>query len=107
MININKKYTTRDGREVRIYATDGVGLYPIHGAFLNFNGSTDDKSWSFGTWTNNGLYDIAVPYPDSLDLVEVWPSKDKEPTWCWDREEVERNPRFWDIENNCIIIIER
>lgn len=34
MIDKNKKYRTRDGKEVRIYCTDGRGLYPIHGAIL-------------------------------------------------------------------------
>ena len=29
-IDINKKSRTRDGREVRIYATDAGGKYPVH-----------------------------------------------------------------------------
>lgn len=33
-IDIEKSYRTRDGHEVRIYATDGNGRYPIHGAYL-------------------------------------------------------------------------
>jgi hypothetical protein len=32
MISMDKQYRTRDGREVRIYAVDGGGKYPIHGA---------------------------------------------------------------------------
>ena len=32
MIDKNKQYRTRDGREVRIYATDGYGHYPVHDA---------------------------------------------------------------------------
>ena len=32
MIDINKKYRTRNGREVRIYATDGWSASPVHGA---------------------------------------------------------------------------
>ena len=35
MIDMKKKYRTKDGREVRIYATDGVGHYPVHGAVNN------------------------------------------------------------------------
>jgi hypothetical protein len=86
MIDIHKKYTTKDDKEVRIYATDGIGLYPIHGAVLNYAGSTNDQGWSVGTWTNDGLYDIAAPN-SSLNLVEVWVPKDKEPVWCWDSDE--------------------
>lgn len=32
MIATGKHYTTRDGRTVRIYATDAGGNYPVHGA---------------------------------------------------------------------------
>lgn len=32
-----KEYKTRDGRKVRIYATDAGGEYPIHGAVLDCN----------------------------------------------------------------------
>jgi len=39
---------TRDGREVRIYATDGKGKYPIHGAILT------DGGWEDQTWTHDG-----------------------------------------------------
>ena len=39
MIDKSKTYRTRDGREVRIYATDGVGDQAIHGAVLT-DGST-------------------------------------------------------------------
>ena len=100
MIDIHKKYTTKDDKEVRIYATDGIGLYPIHGAVLNYAGSTNDQGWSVGTWTNDGLYDIAAPN-SSLNLVEVWVPKDKEPVWCWDkRDTAGRVLRFWDAKNN-------
>jgi predicted DNA-binding protein with PD1-like motif len=43
-IDINKKYRTRDGHEVRIYATDGMGLYPVHGAISVSQEHRD--SWS-------------------------------------------------------------
>jgi hypothetical protein len=36
MIDINKKYRTRDGREVRIYATDGDGDPLTHGAIKDY-----------------------------------------------------------------------
>lgn len=39
---------TRDGRTVRIYATDGQGPYAIHGAVLNTEG------WTALKWTLDG-----------------------------------------------------
>jgi hypothetical protein len=48
MINKDKQYKTRDGREVRIYATDGTGVFPVHGAIKHGDG------WSSFTWANNG-----------------------------------------------------
>ena len=42
-------HTTRDGRKVRIYATDGSGVYPIHGAI-----KTEGGWWAY-QWDINGL----------------------------------------------------
>lgn len=48
MIDKNKKYTTRDGHPVRIYATDGCSDYPVHGAiFVN-------ERWVPWCWTSDG-----------------------------------------------------
>ena len=64
MIDKNKQYRTRDGREVRIYATDGRGEWPVHGAVGNEDGWhpvawRDDGRWSFGH--------------SGVDLIEVRP----------------------------------
>jgi len=48
MIDKDKQYKTRDGREVRIYATDAGGLYPVHGAIKR------DDGWSMDSWTSQG-----------------------------------------------------
>lgn len=48
MISKDKTYRTRDGREVRIYATDGGGDYPVHGAILGHDG------WQHFMWRGNG-----------------------------------------------------
>ena len=64
MIDINKKYRTRDGREVRIYATDSGGIYPIHGAIKTEHG------WSVACWDDDGNYYGTTP---NLKLVEVKP----------------------------------
>lgn len=55
---------TKAGHAVRIYCTDGAGLYSIHGAYLNAN---DD--WVCCTWKIDGShvgpeyspYDLARP----------------------------------------------
>ena len=62
MIDKNKQYRTRDGREVRIYATDGGGHKPIHGAIR------EDENWVAYTW----LYD-GVAALDCNSLIEVKP----------------------------------
>ena len=67
MIDINKKYVTRDGREVRIYATDG-GLENCitHGAAKNKSGYWESASWYTA---HGGYYDDGVPH--QYDLIEV------------------------------------
>jgi hypothetical protein len=71
-IDISRVKRTRGGAEVRIYATDGEGLYPIHGAF--FNGDW----WVMQTWTSDGVvrcgpesdYDL-VEEPRTMEL-DLW-----------------------------------
>ena len=69
MIDINKKYSTRDGREVRIYATDGGDLFEgqtIHGAILN------GSNWVFAIWSfETGKNYANVTILSHMDLVEV------------------------------------
>ena len=66
MIDKNKTYRTRDGREVRIYATDGGGMQPIHGAIF------DDDIWLQQDWYARGTIN---PFSDTSDkdLIEVKP----------------------------------
>ena len=52
---------TRDGREVRIYATDCGGLYPNHGAVLC------DNAWLIQSWSIHGKC-TTLPNSDS-DLI--------------------------------------
>lgn len=82
MIDRNKQYRTRDGREVRIYAVDGRGLWPIHGAIKV------DGGWAACTWFDDGR--AAGDRDASLDLIEVKPRIKRE-VWvnvyegvdCW------------------------
>ena len=62
-IDINKKYKTRDGRDVIIYAVYDKGSYPIHGAIKLSEG------WMGSMWTKEGVY--CEETQDPFDLVEV------------------------------------
>ena len=78
MISMDKKYRTRDGREVRIYATDGIGQQCVQGAFLSKEGG-----WSMWLWSKNGLaaiYSIGELHMQDMDLVEVKP-RIKQTVW--------------------------
>jgi hypothetical protein len=68
MIDKDKQYTTRDGREVRIYATDGAGEYSVHGALKTSGG------WVCVAWVSDGhVRRLGKEDPD--DLIEVKPRK--------------------------------
>lgn len=70
MIDPKKTYKTRDGREVRIYAVDGGGEYPVHGAHY------DGVRWSVCAWKKKGrIFDDGEC---SLDLIEVRPRIQRE-----------------------------
>jgi hypothetical protein len=75
MIDKSKTYRTRDGREVRIYATDGSGRKSVHGAYFD----TFVKGWISLVWTEHGKVD---GYQDlqPLDLIEVRP-RHKRTVW--------------------------
>ena len=77
MIDKSKQYRTRDGREVRIYATDGGGHKPIHGAIR------EGESWVVASW----LYD-GVAALDCNSLIEVKPRIKREVWANVYREEV-------------------
>lgn len=58
------KDKTRGGHEVRIYATDAGGDYPIHGAvFVN-------GSWCVNSWTAQGENLASAP-ADKYDLLPL------------------------------------
>ena len=67
MIDINKKYRTRDGREVRIYATDGGGRNPVHGSIK------EEDGWIFQVWPKSGRYFEDDDEDYRIDLIEVRP----------------------------------
>ena len=74
MIDINKKYRTRDGREVRIYATDGGGRNPVHGSIK------EEDGWIFQVWPKSGRYFEDDDEDYRIDLIEVRP-RHKRTVW--------------------------
>jgi hypothetical protein len=63
-IDINKKYKTKNGHEVRLYAIDGAEPHSVHGAYFK------DGNWYSNTWRANGkIYDIAEQL--DFNLIEV------------------------------------
>jgi hypothetical protein len=65
MISKDKTYCTRDGREVRIYATDGHPDEPVHGAFKDYSGRWNSSMWKLDGSSFYGK--------DAADLIEVKP----------------------------------
>jgi hypothetical protein len=65
MISKDKTYRTRDGREVRIYATDGHPSEPVHGAFQDYS-----CAWNSTMWRHDGTN---VYGKGESDLIEVKP----------------------------------
>lgn len=76
IVDKEKTYKTGEGRETRIYATDGAGDYPVHGATLY------DDGWVVSYWTSEGRYSIQSHLVGPRDLVEVKPRIVREHGWC-------------------------
>lgn len=76
MIELGKQYRTRDGCDVRIYAVDGGGRFPVHGAV-----KLNDGTWRQEEWTPTGSYNgekDGHSLPNDLDLIEVKPRIQRE-----------------------------
>ena len=71
MIEPSKQYETMDGSEARVYATDGGGDTPIHGAVKTKGG------WIASVWDKDGNNPTLSDY----DLIEKWEPKRGE--YCW------------------------
>ena len=99
-IDVSKVKRTRDGHKVRIYANDGNGRYPIHGAILG-----NDGVWSSRSWTNDGMFCEGVE--NRLDLIEerrtieldFWLNVSTDGSFCdWDtREDADKNAEDYRI----------
>jgi len=61
-IKVGSRLKTEDGKEVRIYAVDGMGYYPIHGAIKLGGG------WSSDSWTVDGHNTGSGTHNDDLAI---------------------------------------
>ena len=67
MIELAKQYKTRNGRQARVYATDGGGVYSVHGAWF-----CEHTGWCPAYWTEAGKTLVDCNEHDR-DLIEVKP----------------------------------
>ena len=65
-VSRDKEYRTRDGKKVRVYATDGEENDEVHGAYF-------DSGWVGDTWSLCGKYYADSSDAHKNDLVEVRP----------------------------------
>ena len=65
VISKSKLYTTRAGSPVRLYALDGGGEYPVHGAYFE----TQEQIWHPMAWRVDGLF-VHPAHPRSIDLID-------------------------------------
>lgn len=65
MVELNKKYQTKDGRVVEIYRIDAGGPYPVIGATKDL----ELDAWDLHRWTATGSL-FSNGYTDA-DLVEI------------------------------------
>lgn len=71
-INLERRYKTKSGDKVRIYAIDGSDPYVVHGAVLTKTG------WEAESWTAKGEY-FSTTFgvgTSTLSLVEIKKSGD-------------------------------
>jgi len=77
MITMDKRYTTRDGRPVRIYAIGLGGVYSVHGATMQ-----KDTDWNMQNWTSEGYF-FENGDSSTSSLIEVWTPLTDELCWFW------------------------
>jgi len=65
-LEAGKFYRTRSGNIARVYATDGVGSYPVHGAVAESEGA-----WEHLAWTRCGRFNLERE-SSPLDIVAEW-----------------------------------
>ena len=65
VISKSELYTTRVGSPVRLYALDGGGEYPVHGAYWE----GVEPMWHPMSWRMDGTF-VHPAHPRSIDLID-------------------------------------
>lgn len=65
-IAVGNIYKTRGGNFARLYAIDGGGDHPVHGAWFN----ELEGKWNIASWSNEGFF-VNESFPRTVDLVEI------------------------------------
>ena len=68
MIDINKKYKTRDGREVIIHAVDG----PNPNKLIVGSVKSHAGPWGVRCWSIDGLWDCCKSPADLIEVTPPW-----------------------------------
>lgn len=103
-----KFYRTRDGRKARIYATDGSGNYPVHGALLCPDG------WMEETWQLDGRnyggeeksrdliseWIERPEWPAGMPAWAQWVAMDENGVWYWYQRSPQRDERGFNAPEN-------
>jgi len=80
-IQLDKKYTTRDGREVRVHAIDGPGDLPVVVSILNVD------RWVLFRYPADGNNELQSS-PSDADLIEIVPPYQFEVSFAGDVPDV-------------------
>ena len=67
-IEVGKFYKTRDGLKVRIYSTDGLGTFCIHGAVYIAHEIEPLWGWESSEWDQSGK----SIYASKVDIISEW-----------------------------------
>jgi hypothetical protein len=97
MIDMSKQYRTRDGREVRIYAVDAGGDYPVHGSVLR---AGSDGDWLPERWDESGYSITPRTQHPNLDLVEA-----KAEVWVWQFPDGGKSTRAHATKEHCSAVL--
>jgi len=82
MLDLNKPIMTRSGYPFRLYANDGGGKFPLHGAY-QYDG------WNHHSWTIDGKFSgMNGKIPNRLDLINVPDEHAVWINWYPDHEDV-------------------
>jgi hypothetical protein len=71
MVSKDKQYRTRDGREVRIYATDGYGPFCLHGAIAVYDEKKTIVGWVLRLWREDGSTGLKENESHDWDLINL------------------------------------